>query len=258
MENVNEIKVNLHKKRDYGYSIPVCMNEKNLEFLVDTGCQKSIVFSSATNQLELCDSKVEYIVKDSCGKRSRVKSAIIADIGIAEARLEQIEFLLMENKMFLGWRKLSGILGMDILGKLNFTINFPKKCFSINGLNGFSKNDNNVEYIDIFANEVKTTAMFDTGANCTWISEGSAFSGFTYKNRYILRKSIKRIEIKKQKEYQNLLLKGACFPCYKSCIAEGRKVFRNEIRIGVVIGLDYLADKELMYQNGNWKVQCSL
>lgn len=252
MENVNKMEIKLQRRKNCGYSIPVCINGRELSFLFDTGCQRSVFFSKSVKKLKLEPHQVEFIMNDSCGSRKKIHNEVETDIEIGKLRFEKTQFLLIEGKNYLSRKQFDGILGMDVLGKLNFIINFPEDKIYIYG---FSQSNNVVEYVDVRVNNINTTAMFDTGSNHSWISDVNIFSEFAYKKRYILQSSINRIQVKQQKEYQNIMLQGKCFKCYHSSVIEGRKVFRNGILMGMVIGLDGLEDKKLKYENGCYNVQ---
>lgn len=59
------------------------------------------------------------------------------------------------------------------------------------------------------------------------------------------------------KEYQNMVLQGNDFCFDIRSMIEGRRVFRNGIPIGIVIGTDILVNKELVFCDGEWKVRMS-
>lgn len=240
----------LCKKKKYGYGISVCINRENYDFLVDTGCQQSIIFYSMANKLQLAKKEIECIITDSSGSRSRVcNSVVINNLQIDAVNFESVQFLLINNNSMLWGKHFGGILGMDIFRKTNFTINFFEKTFCINGL---SENDCGIEYMPIKVNDVETIAAFDTGSNVSWISNQSVFEGMPYKKKFLIQFSVNGIKLKRNKEYQNLILSGYNFQNQSCSILEGRSVMRSGFPIGIVIGLDILMDKKLVYQNGKW------
>ena len=243
------MKVKLYNKGKYGYGIPVQINGITYKFLLDTGCEKSIIFSSKANNWHM--HKVQYNITDSSGHKTELSNAIMVDnVKIGSTKIDSIELLVINN-MIKGFKnRFVGILGMDILGKLNYKISFVEQYLDI-----LSYSNGNIEHSLVDVNGIKTKAIFDTGSNFSWIANNALFEKNRYRKKFVIQYSINRVCVKRKKVYQQLVLKGNDFKSDSCSILEGREVLRNGEYIDLVIGLDILKNMKLEYKNGRWTLE---
>ncbi len=162
------MEVKLVKRNGFCYSIPILINGVIMNFLLDTGCQKSIIFDKLENVTLGLRKRKKCIIKDSSGKITEINElAVINEIIIDNMIFKNIEFILISNAVKLYMNNYDGIVGMDLLCKINFDIDFVERSIRINGR---TQNADGHEYLEVSVNSIKSTAVIDTGAKNSWIS----------------------------------------------------------------------------------------
>ncbi|WP_404456732.1 retropepsin-like aspartic protease [Oceanobacillus kapialis] len=182
LSNIRPEKIDLKKNFWNLYIMIIKINNVKHRFLVDTASQISLI--KMKKNVILQELQLDKRLKlNGFGKVTNLLKAVVVDdfkFGTNQAK-NVLLFIKEENNMLFNMLRIDGILGWDLLSKIDFSIQEAENSFTIfdeEMAKKFQKIPSSHLFssmIPIIFNSNKTRIVgIDLGANKTWISEKSS------------------------------------------------------------------------------------
>ena len=166
--------------------LPIRINGLSHDFLLDTGAQSSVIINSISQELNLPENKQIILpVGAASGNKQELPFCIIQEIELGNNTLNKLPVMIMPDENLnipIGndqTYQIKGIIGWDILCKMNFSINISAKEIILNPSNSSIseiKNSLNSAFPTFMAKDQKGNNLLfgiDSGARNTWINKTS-------------------------------------------------------------------------------------
>ena len=183
-------------------TVPVEINDHIAQMIVDTGAEKSVLFSSTEIGMKLFDvTRQKMSVMGADGRRTYVNGTVIGNFVFAGQNYKDLEMPVVDPTVPLLHQKINeynknlavaGILGADLLSRYDLDLDFPhrslglyyvKDCSDVKPAWAQPAVSLPVKFIDkkrfalqIEVNGYPVDALFDTGSNGNVVRLSSAGS----------------------------------------------------------------------------------
>lgn len=244
-------KIQMRRQGCMGYSIPISILGQTKFFLLDTGSQKSVISPKTVKELNISMENANIWVRGANSNKVNFSKCVTGDITVGSNKISKINFLICPISHFLFGSNCAGILGSDILYRLDFDIEMSRQIINISGINCGSMK---FPLLNVTLNRcIHTTASLDTAANCSWLSDCSRFS--CSGKYYSLIISFTGIKIVKKEDYGDVDVCTSSFFQTIRNIGKGPAIIRNNNLVGIVLGNDVLKNRKVSFNNGVLSVE---
>ncbi len=117
--------------------IPISFNGKVKQFAFDTGAQITVAYGWAKDELEA--TRKEITINSSSSKKSRMRYYKSGLIELGSRKIRKHRILNTPKNEFFSCHKIDGILGVDIIKALNWTIDYKRKILIMYPSNHYPK-----------------------------------------------------------------------------------------------------------------------
>lgn len=239
------------KKFKFGYTLPVRIMGKVYRFLIDTGAQKSIIKADVVNCCVLPLQVNPQEISNSMKQKMVVSYSCSVPISIENDFTETVNMLVLNKSFVFNGLKCQGILGTDVLCKLDFKLTFKNNRFDILRVNEEASDP----FFSLFVNGKKCTAIIDTAASNSWICENSILcKDCDYHVRPVLFFSIDSVRLQLVKIYKRVSMDTGNYKAMIQNVHVGRSVSRKGHAIDIVLGRDVLKRAVLMFVNSSYVI----
>jgi hypothetical protein len=153
--------------------IPITFNGVEKQFAFDTGAQRSVAYSWAENELKRTKNTIT--IASSGGLRSKMRFYKSGLIELGSRKIRGHKILNTPKNPFFSCHNIDGILGVDIIKELNWTIDFKRKILimyppkhfpeSVKEMHALDFNfQKNKPHVFLKLNDTKIKFLLDTGA----------------------------------------------------------------------------------------------
>lgn len=105
--------------------IPISFNGKVKQFAFDTGAQVTVAYGWAKDELKATRKTIT--INSSSNRKSRMRYYKIGLIELGSRKIRKHKVLNTPKNEFFSCHNIDGILGVDIMKELNWTIDYEKK-----------------------------------------------------------------------------------------------------------------------------------
>ena len=164
------------------YLVPVVIEGKTYQFIVDTGAQISAILSKHKSLIEKYKIPTKIPVKSAGGSQKAMDTICLDTLFLGSLEIKQQPFVVLDQASFTvrfvnkEVMHFDGIIGWDILKELDFEMDTKKGIFSIINTQEYFTYCNLVEAqfpVVIVYDESQKPAIFgiDSGAKVSWIND---------------------------------------------------------------------------------------
>lgn len=180
--SISEFELPLKKNISNLYTIPVMIENKKYQFLIDTGAQISAIRKPLLDKIKVINANHQVDIGSIGGTTSKLNTYYIPKMQLGGITYFNTSVVLLDDHQFqlkIGFIDLinfDGIIGWDILSQLDFEIDDIEKKFKVlNNQYRFKEKNMILGGFPLFLCEDKSGKIlkmgFDSGAQVSWLGK---------------------------------------------------------------------------------------
>ena len=185
---INEFELPLKKTISQLYTIPIVIEQKQYQFLLDTGAQISAIRKPLLNKIKVIKANQAIDIGSIGGSKTSLETYFIPQMQLGGISFINSPVVLLDEEKFalklgmIDFMNFDGIIGWDILSQLDFEIDdIEHKFIVLNNHYRFKEKNMILGGFPLFLCKDKSGKIlkmgFDSGAQVSWL-------GIHYMNTY--------------------------------------------------------------------------